>query len=653
MNKLELKKFIDNNRENYSIQLKRLHKSIFDDIDNLYDFSSFGQKLYHYLNDGELGKCEICGKLCKFDSFYKGYRRRCSYDCMGKCKYAKSHETRQCRICGQTFNTYKLREKTTCSEKCLLVLNSSQDVNEKRTSTLKNTMLEKYGVDHYSKLPDFNIKVKKTKKEKYGNENYVNAEKAKQTKLEKYGNKTFNNSEKIKQTKLKKYNDENYNNREKFKKSNVEKYGVEYPIKLDKFKLKSKITSLSNFGSEYPTQSEEVKNKIKQTNLERYGVDSVMKNSEIKNKSLSNLRKTSFNTVINSPKLLQFVIPLFNESEYVNTFRSNLYKFQCKKCNDVFEDNIDGGRIPRCWKCYPYVRSRIESDIIDYIKTLLPSFEILRNNRGVLSDNKELDIYIPDKKIAIEYDGLYWHSEASGGKDKNYHLNKTVECKNKGIRLIHVFEDEWLNKQDIVKNRLRHIFGVNNNDKIYARNCIIKEIATKLKSEFLENYHIQGNDKSLIRLGAFYNNELVAVMTFGKVRIIMGNKNKDAWELLRFCVGSKFVVGIAGKLFAYFTKKYKPNKILSYADRRYSDDSAFYEKIGFKFVDYTAPNYWYIKNNEIKRHYRFNFRKSVLSKILQHVDMNLTEWQNMQLNGYDRIWDCGHLKFVWSNPCTF
>lgn len=179
MTKTELSKFIENNKENYSIQLKRLHKDLFEKIDKLYNFPSFGQKLYHYLNGDNIGKCETCNKLCKFDSLYKGYRKRCSYGCMGKSKFIKSHEIRKCVICDNEFEIYKFREKTTCSEKCLLKLNASDEVNKKRMNSFEKTMMSKYGVNHPSKLLDFKSKLKQTKKEKYGDENYVNVDKGK------------------------------------------------------------------------------------------------------------------------------------------------------------------------------------------------------------------------------------------------------------------------------------------------------------------------------------------------------------------------------------------------------------------------------------------------------------------------------------------
>ena len=211
--------------------------------------------------------------------------------------------------------------------------------------------------------------------------------------------------------------------------------------------------------------------------------------------------------------------------------------------------------------------------------------------------------------------------------------------KNKIYKLIHVFEDEWLYKKQIVENRLKHILGVTKY-KIGARKCVIKEITPQLKNKFLEKYHIQGEDRSSIKLGAFYKNHLVAVMTFGKARF---NKNYK-WELIRFCtVGSFTIIGVANKLLNFFINKFNSDKndIISYADRRWSV-GGLYKVLGFELLRTSKPNYWYLIDKG--RKHRFNFRKSKL-KNMQFYHIGLTEWEIMQLNSIDRIWDCGNYCF--------
>lgn len=198
------------------------------------------------------------------------------------------------------------------------------------------------------------------------------------------------------------------------------------------------------------------------------------------------------------------------------------------------------------------------------------------------------------------------------GKDKQYHLNKTNLCNEKGYRLIQIFEDEWINKRNIVENRLKYILGFSDR-KIYARKCTIREIEVKDARKFCENYHIQGYGNSKIKLGLFYGNELVSVMTFSRPNISKGkNKNKDKWELNRFC-SSCSVIGGFSKLLKYFKHHYEWNEIFSYVDIRWNTGKA-YEKVGFSFDSYTKPNYWYCRyiKNEPVRYHRFNFRRNLL-----------------------------------------
>lgn len=230
--------------------------------------------------------------------------------------------------------------------------------------------------------------------------------------------------------------------------------------------------------------------------------------------------------------------------------------------------------------------------------------------------------------------GLYWHSELF--KHSSYHLEKTNLAREKGIKLIHIFEDEWINCQEIVKSRLLSAINMCNR-KIYARSCIIKEINSKTANEFLNKNHIQGSGRSNIRLGLFYNEELVSVMTFLKGDI---SKNIRDWELNRFC--SKIytsVTGAASKLFNYFVKTYHPTQIISFSDKRWSNDKTVYEKLNFAHVHDSPPNYWYFHQNTTKRHHRYSLRKTKNSLI---SEKELRKSQN-----YLRIYDCGSSKWLW------
>jgi len=230
----------------------------------------------------------------------------------------------------------------------------------------------------------------------------------------------------------------------------------------------------------------------------------------------------------------------------------------------------------------------------------------------------------------------------NGGKDEKYHLNKTNRCNAEGYRLIHIFEDEWTNKQQIVKSRLKTILGVIHRS-IYARKCEVREIDNKTKDQFLEHYHIQGKDLSSTRLGLFYKNRLVAVMTFGKRRF----DDKEGFELIRYVTVANFnIVGGAGKLLAYFRKSHENDNIISYADKRWSIGN-LYKQLGFNLIRESAPNYFYINMCEdmMIRHSRMGFQKHKLKGVLKDFDENMTEIENMRNNGYTRIFDCGTLVY--------
>jgi hypothetical protein len=225
------------------------------------------------------------------------------------------------------------------------------------------------------------------------------------------------------------------------------------------------------------------------------------------------------------------------------------------------------------------------------------------------------------------------------GKNTEYHLNKTLECEKLGYKLIHIWEYEWVNpiKQEIIKAKLKALFNVEQ-ERIYARKCIIKEISTSDKNNFLNQYHIQGEDKSKIKLGLFYQDELVAVMTFGKPRF---NKNYE-YELIRYAT-SKHVIGGASKLLKYFERNYKPKSIITYANKSYSQGDLYY-KLGFIFLKNNMPSYIWIKDKIV--YSRFQSNKAKLKTLLQNFDNNLTENENMQLNGFNKIYDCGSMVFI-------
>lgn len=417
---------------------------------------------------------------------------------------------------------------------------------------------------------------------------------------------------------------------------------------------KAKKTNLHKYGVDNPFKNEEIQKRQKETCIEKYGVSNVRKSDIVKQKIRQTKRQNSgyeYYTIYEVKGKDDWLNQTFHDGCKINANQdlpdkwsqgsSQQFEIICT-CGTIWSpifSNFTSGKSKTCG--HGCSTSQGEQQILNYIEDF--GVECLHRYR---IDNTEFDIYIPSKQIAIEYNGLFYHSELQG-RDRKYHLSKTKLAESNNIHLIHIFEDEWLNKQDIVKSKLRHLLGLGT-ETLYARKCIIQQIDSKTKSQFLNQHHIQGKDSSSIKLGAYYQDQLVAVMTFGKRRKALGAKHQDNhYELIRFAT-SNHVVGIASKLLKYFIRNYNPKLIISYADRRWTySERNLYQKIGFNQVGFTEPNYWYInpKKTCIERIHRFNFRKDILKERLEQFDPNLTEWQNMINNGYDRVWDCGSIKY--------
>lgn len=315
---------------------------------------------------------------------------------------------------------------------------------------------------------------------------------------------------------------------------------------------------------------------------------------------------------------------------YVNWHTPGLVT--CPKHGDWLVNAVNHiGNGSGCPKCVENT-SKWEDEIYEFIKSL--DVECEQSNRSVLN-GKEIDILVKSFGIGIECDGLRWHSEQY--RDKNYHLQKTEECLKNGVRLIHIFEDEWVNKGDICRSVLSNLFGKTEN-KVYARKCEIKNVEHAIKKDFLNKNHLQGDANSSINLGLYYEDELVSLMTFSSPRLNVGGKKKEgSFELVRFCSKLNInVIGGASKLLNYFVQEFKPKEITTFSDNRWSDGH-LYETLGFKLDHISAPNYFYVDG--MKRHNRFKFRKSVLVK--EGYDPNKSEHEIMLERGMYRIYDCG------------
>jgi hypothetical protein len=561
----------------------------------------------------------------------------------------KNNYTKKCITCEKEFNPGKHKGKLNCSIECFKIY--SEKTKDSRMAATFKAIQEKYGVDHPSKINGFSEKTKKTKLEKYGDENYNNREQAEKTCEEKYGVKNTmqidENILKSKKTKLGKYGDENYNNREQAEKTCEEKYGVQHHMQSEESLNKMIKTNKTKYSVNFTTLLPEYKEKVKKGNQEKHRADFFFS-------SKVHLEKTKEEKIKRLKKLLDENNLIFDEKKYIKLRNKNEdsikyihYEITCKNCNNTFPSTLKNTS-PICRNCYPIaVNSKIELEFREFLTS--KEIHFLSNNKSLIKPF-EIDIYLPNENLAFEINGNYFHSEIGGDKDKYYHILKSKLCHDKGIKLIHIFEDEWLFKKDIIKSRVLNMLKKTSN-KIYARKCEIRELKNDTKSNFLNENHIQGNSIDKYRYGLFYKNELVSSMSFSNLRKSLGNKKEErTFELIRFAnKNNTNVVGGFSKLLNHFLKEIKPKKIISYADIRWSGldfEKTVYSKNGFKFVDYTKPNYFYInKKDYLNRTHRFSLRKDILMEMFPESNPQKSEWQIAMKNGFDRIWDCGTMKF--------
>lgn len=605
-----------------------------------------------------LARCDYCGKDKEID--YKSYNKNISasiynkFSCSSKCGVNKARENNLVKW-GVEFPNQLEQHKEKCrntirekygvehisqldsvrkskSDKMIL---KSDDVSKRITSywdkidddklkmindKRKSTNLNRYGAEHVTQVDDFKEKIKKTNFEKWGGFTYQS---------DFLMNKAFQ--------------------------TNIERYGTTYSSSSDIVKDKVKRTNLERWGYEYPSMSPIVKDKIKRTNLERYGVENIMflgnvveelkvrfynkwgvnsyfKTDEFKNSNI-------YNPVAN--ELFRKGLIISRHKNYINYIGDGISEFNCdlNKCHTFLISSIDFHNRERlgislCTVCNPIGDSKSikEKELYEFIESNYKG-EIIQSYR----DEMEIDIYLPDLGIGFEFNGLYWHSDKF--KEKNYHLKKTKFFEERGIRIIHIWEDDWVYKGDIIKSQILNQLNLTSN-KILARKCKIRNVNRGEYRLFLENNHIQGFIKSEITIGLYYNDELVSLMIFDRFE---GRKKMEdgGWNLSRFCTKlNTNVIGGASKLLNYFIKEFKPKRIISYADMDWSKGDLYY-KLGFKMVNTLKPDYKYIINGS--RINKQRFTKSKLEKI--GLDITKTESELTKEMGINKIYNVGQLKF--------
>jgi predicted Zn-ribbon and HTH transcriptional regulator len=305
----------------------------------------------------------------------------------------------------------------------------------------------------------------------------------------------------------------------------------------------------------------------------------------------------------------------FSRQRQYLDFKCKKCGFECKKTLQAFE------RGSLCPKCYPITRSQAEVEIYEYISSLEIK-HVLTNDRNIIKP-KEIDVLIKQHHFGIEFNGLYWHSEVIDRTTKYDLLNKTKQCQENGIKLMHIFSDEWEYKKEICKSMIKNRLGLCN--RVFARKCVIKEIDKKEFDEFMNKSHISGSVNSSIRLGLFYKEELISAIGFRKPR---QKKWKGYYEISRFATKIDTVVtGGLSKFLSYF-KKTKEEKLMTYADRRFGEGLG-YEKVGFKYCGDTGIDYWYTDG------------KCRYDRFIIKTDNDMSEKEKAYEMGLYKVWGCG------------
>lgn len=628
--------------------------------------------------------CVVCGKLMDQICTFAAQNETCSIECQTilikqKREASAKKLTKKCKWCGKEFSPNSVRDvycsgphyatceacgkqfeidvkkdinRKTCSNECRYIIAQHNTDREAVVNHMKENLKAKYGegVENPMQVPGVIEKIKETNKKKYGTEWYTQTQSyrdsVKTTCLEKYGVEHHLSAGEViakrADTVKKKYGVDNVFQNEdiknKIKQSSLKIYGVEHPIQSNIVKAKARETNLSKYGVDHPMMLPEYQAKARETNFKKFGfaapTQSHIKNIENWYKFIDDPKTYIAGNYEKPPRTAQLAKDLGVDLSTI----------------DVYLDKHSARSSVHNSK------SLMEDSLIAFIKELKPDCEIIHNDRKVL-EGKELDIYLPEYKFAIECNPTVSHNSSVGDPwagtttPINYHKRKTDGCEAKGVFLMHLFGYDWSQNEIIIKSMIANVLGCSN--KIYARKCKVIQVDSETAKIFLQNNHRQGFASAKIYLGLTYEGELVSLMTFGKMRSTIGIDSSDlsnCWELIRFCNKlNTSVVGGASKLFKYFITEYSPKQVRSFSDRAHTK-GILYKTLGFKELRRSDANYVWVNIVDDKAYHRINAQKHNIKNFLKDdtIDLSKSEREIMESHGYVRVFDSGTITWQWA-----
>ncbi len=504
----------------------------------------------------------------------------------------------------------------------------SEEIKEKS----KQTCFRNFGVENARQAEEIKEKARKTCLERYGVDYITQSEyqkhKSRETCLERYGvvnvSQTQIVKDKVKKTMIERFgmwNSQTEESKEKTRKTCLERYGTEWYVQTEIQKQKSRETCLKRYGVEYSSSAPEVKEIKRLACQEKYGVNNVLQLEEVREKIYKTQRKLSWNRIQQNTDW----IPQFSKEEFIEkgwfdktTGKHILWKFKCTKCDKISEIDY---LYRSCPHCTHKTRSKAEIQLYEWVKQLIPDTEVISNAKRIIDDsNKELDIYIPSKNLAIEYDGLYWHS-CKYDKDGRNLINKTILCEKKNIQLIHVFEDLWNNNPEKVKSLISNKLGIYD-QIIKSEDCQLTFLNGSEYCDFIVNNSIKEDVECAYCVGIIFQDELIATMLFKT------SKYQDEYEISDICYKCNTYIDNGSRMMLdFFLNHIYAKKITSCVDRCLYKGTEFLD-LGFKLSKYIAPRKYTIDGS--------NRSDGII---------------NTEDDSSDNIiYDCGSLLYEWINP---